>query len=178
MKIPFVFTLNFYILQGNKNSLKDDKLVAITAKQAKESAWVYKYFPEDLCLKRWNNGVTLYYLVNDVEQPCCFVWSRIGRTQYVGEINKQLVFPSDVHCFIDAITPPEFRGNGYYTQLMKAVADELSEYTSIAYAYKTNIISNKGLVKSGFTLTHILYYFFRFVKVVPIKESHINFNVR
>ena len=178
MRFPFFFVLNFYILYGIKKKSKDPKLMNISSEPDKEGDWVYDYFSKEICIKRWNNGVSLYYLLNDQAQPCSFVWSRIGRIHYAGEINKNLVFQEDVNCFIDAITPTEHRGKGYYSYLMRAVADELSEYTSIAYAYRSNFISNKGLKRSGFIQTHILYCFFKFIKILPIKKQRIKFHVQ
>lgn len=178
MKLPSFFILNFYTLLGDKNKPKDPKVMNVSAEPENDSDWIYNYFPKDQCIKRWKSGVTLYYLLNDKDQPCCFVWSRIAPVHYVGEINRDLVFSHDVHCFIDAITPPEHRGNGYYTYLMRAVADELSEYISIGYAYKTNIISNKGFKRSGYVHTHKFYCFFKFIKVKPIVKDYIKFHVK
>lgn len=177
MKIPGITTILLYQLEKHKQVIPDENIRLFPPSDLAKDRWILKYFPEKICIKRWHEGNKLFYLLDKENTPFSFAWIKNGTGHFVGELNKTLVFPINVNCIFDCVTPEKFRGNGYYPLLIKKLA-EMNEAPSIIYASWSNIPSNKGIVKAGFELTHKIFRVLNFVKIIDLNNSGINFNVR
>ncbi|MEJ6734747.1 MAG: GNAT family N-acetyltransferase [Flavobacteriales bacterium] len=94
------------------------------------------------------NKEELYFLSED-KKIICYGWST-KKPLFVSEKNKTLDIKDGVILY-DFFTYEEFRNNGFYQKLLKKILTHL-EPNSIAYIYalKSNIASNKAILKTGF----------------------------
>lgn len=175
MKIPGTTTILLYQLKNKETIVLDESFKEFTSSDLLNNKWILDYFAEDLCIKRWADGSKMYYLMDSQNTPCSFVWSKNNREHFFGEFNRKLIFPFPVNFLYDAITPLAHRGKGYYPLLLRKAAMINNENVSIGYAAPSNIPSTKGILKTGFELTHKINRVLNFVKITNLNKSAINF---
>jgi len=173
LRIPSFTILNFYIAysQQQNGSLERFRVMS-SLDDLSKYPWIYSYFSEALCSKRFKDGCRLYYLLDDEGEPCSFAWFKKGMHHFVGEINRTIIYPMVVNCIFDCITPVVYRGKGYYPRLIKLIVNEQSEYATIIYASTSNIPSNKGILKSGFIPTHKILRFFQIINITAVDKKN------
>ncbi len=171
MKIPGFTTILLYHFKGKDLLHPEENIKLFSLSALVNNKWIFEYFPENTCMKRWQDGNKLFYLLNKENEPCSFAWIRNGTKHFVGELNKTLIFSYKVNCIFDCITPEKLRGKGYYSSLITRLSIQENEYPSFMYAASSNIASNKGIVKSGFELTHKIFRFLYFVTIKDLRKS-------
>jgi len=175
MKIPGISTILLYQLKNKEKVFFDESFKEFASSDLHNNKWIFDYFAEDLCKKRWADGSKMYYLMDSQSTACSFVWSKNNTEHFFGEFNRKLIFPFQVNFLYDAITPVKHRGKGYYPLLLRKAAMINSDNVSIGYAAPSNIPSNKGILKAGFELTHKINRILDFVKITNLNKSTINF---
>ena len=95
MKIPGVTTILLYQFTTKKMKIEKNIVKLVEPFDSKNNNWVFEYFPEDICAKRWQEHNQLFYLLNKEKQPCSFAWQRIGKEHFIGEINRKLIFKNN-----------------------------------------------------------------------------------
>lgn len=89
------------------------------------------------------------YFFSENKKIICYGWST-HKPLFVSEKNKILDIKDGVILY-DFFTYEQYRNKGFYQKLLKKILNHL-EPNSMAYIYalKTNIASNKAIVKAGF----------------------------
>jgi len=178
LKLKVLSILNFYLYRGESTSGEDANVKVVTKVDGEDNKWIFSYFPEALCKRRWQEGCSLYFLLDEKGQPCSFAWFRLAQQHFVGEINKVVIYPYYINCVFDCITPTQYRGNGYYPKLIQWICNHNKSHPCMIYAFSSNIASNKGILKAEFKLSHKVYKFLKLVKVSPINKEQIKIYVK
>jgi beta-1,4-mannosyltransferase len=132
---------------SNFGELDHSRLREVETKESIISSGLYA---SELVIKRLNDGWKCYaYYENEV--PVSFAWVRRGADHFIGELNKVIHYDHEVIHIVDCYTPLEYRGRGYYSNLIKLIAHKYSSNVFI-YANQNNIASSKGIEKAGFEL--------------------------
>jgi hypothetical protein len=102
--------------------------------------------------RRMKNKEKLYFF-SENKKIICYGWST-QNPLYVSEKNKILDVKDGVILY-DFFTFEKFRNNGFYQKLLKKILNHL-EPNSMAYIYalKSNIASNRAIVKAGFQVVN------------------------
>lgn len=94
-----------------------------------------------------NDASTKFITIADDKEIYSYGWVSLADPFYVGETDEYISLGNKV-CLYDFVTPPQFRGKGYYTKLLKS-ANAFFDNTVI-YAKKSNAASRKAIERSGF----------------------------
>tara|TARA_B110000116_G_C16613422_1_gene480483 strand:- start:369 stop:650 length:282 start_codon:yes stop_codon:yes gene_type:complete len=81
-------------------------------------------------------------------QILCDIWTK-KESVFISEINKTWIIKNG-YILLDGSTVIEFRGNGYFKQLLNKVIASVNSSELYSYALKNNLASNKGHVAVGF----------------------------
>ena len=101
---------------------------------------------------RMMNKEKVYFFQKD-NKIICYGWST-EKPLFVSEKNKTLDVKDGVILY-DFFTYKEFRNKGFYQKLLKKILNQLEPNTkAYIYALKSNIASNKAIVKAGFQATN------------------------
>lgn len=98
---------------------------------------------------RFSSGARLFALRSEM-RLVSFAWLSRRRSFHAGEIRRELHLDSPMSWIWDCVTPVEYRGCGYYPELIGQLAAMLGQRDVIIFVRSENTPSVRGIAKAGF----------------------------
>lgn len=156
--------INYYILKKrhyDENVSKkegENKLVII--KNFMDLVEIFrnnKMTPKRFHYNRIKSGDMMLCLINESFIILSYGWATKKEVFFVSESNKNICNKGKLMLY-DFNTPVELQGKGYYTFLLKKIAEQLSEEKLVIFSEKKNVPSNKAILRAGFISAEDILY--------------------
>ena len=94
-------------------------------------------------------GGRLFALASE-GQHVSFGWAMPAQSFHVGELGGMVTLTEPVLWIWACFTPPEHRGRGHYTDLLRGIRRSHGPARTVIYSLRDNIASRRGIEKAGF----------------------------
>jgi hypothetical protein len=106
-------------------------------------------WPKEEVEARLSSGARLFALQSET-RLVSFAWVSHRRDFRVDEIRRELKSETPLIWIWDCVTPSEYRGHGYYPELICHLAAQFGQRDVVIFVRTDNMPSVRGIAKAGF----------------------------